>query len=243
MIDRWQYGPGAPLGKLPVAEYSLLCERGQGLPEAFSFCMCPGGVIMASVSEPAHFCTNGMSRRKRDSGWANSGLVYTVETEDIPGAKPGADPFIALELQRSLEKRAFELGGGDYKAPAQRVSDFLAGKLSQGPFASSYPRGHVAADLRELIPARGARALARAIREFDRRMVGYGSSAGLLVGPEARGSSPVRIVRDARTRESPSTPGVFPVGEGAGFAGGIISAAVDGMRSARALIATFAQPK
>jgi uncharacterized FAD-dependent dehydrogenase len=237
-IDASQFGPLAGKGKLPAAEYVLL-SKGRGKETgAFSFCMCPGGTIMDSVSEPGHYGTNGMSRRKRDSGWANSGIVYTVTAAETEHG--GRDPFDGLELQRRCERRAFELGSGGYECPTQRAPDFLKGASSHGPFASSYARKHIAADLREVLPPAGARAIAHALREFDGRIKGYAGPTGLLVGPESRGSSPVRIDRDDETRESLSTPGVYPVGEGAGFAGGIVSAAIDGLRSARALVTRYA---
>lgn len=232
LIDRAQYG--AMAGKLPVAEY-VLNDKRQGV---FSFCMCPGGTLMASVSEAGYLCTNGMSRRKRDSGWANSGIVYTVGPELVPGG--GKDPLGGVELQRRYERRAFELGGGTYALPAQRVPDFVRARKSKGALASSYPRELVSADLREVIPPEVARAMQRSFEFFDRQLPGYGSDAGLLVGPEARGSSPVRIPRDDVTRVSTSTPRLYPVGEGAGYAGGIMSAAIDGLRTAAALVAAFA---
>lgn len=232
LIDAAQYGRLA--GQLPVAEYVLNDKRRQ----VFSFCMCPGGTLMASVSEAGYLCTNGMSRRLRDSGRANSGLVFTVPAEQAPGE--GAHPLAGVELQRQLERRGFELGGGDYDLPAQRVGDFLAGRISQGPLTSSYPRGLKSADLRQVLPTWGARAMARALQTFGQRIPGYDGDAGLLVGPETRGSSPVRIPRDPTTRVSTSTPDLYPVGEGAGYAGGIMSAAIDGLRSAAALIRSTA---
>lgn len=232
LIDKNQYGELA--GKLPAAEYVLVAKERRGVPGAFSFCMCPGGVIMDSVSEPGHYGTNGMSFRLRDSGWANSGLVYTVTAQET--RNQGRDPFDGLEVQRAVEKRAFELGSGGYECPAQRVVDFLASRTGTVPFASSYPRAHVTADLREVLPPLGAKAIANAIRDFDGRIKGFAGPSGLLVGPESRGSSPVRIDRDPETRASPSTKGLYPVGEGAGFAGGIVSAAIDGLRSARSLV-------
>jgi uncharacterized FAD-dependent dehydrogenase len=237
-IDDSQFGSFAATGKLPAAEYVLLSKNTPKVPGAFSFCMCPGGTIMDSVSEPGHYGTNGMSRRMRDSGWANSGLVYTVTAAETKNG--GRDPFDGLEVQRLYERRAFELGSGGYECPAQYAPDFLKGRTSAGPFRSSYARKHIAADLREVLPPDGARAIAHALRQFDSRIKGYAGPAGLLVGPESRGSSPVRIDRDELTRESSSTPGVYPVGEGAGFAGGIVSAAIDGLRSARALVARYA---
>jgi uncharacterized FAD-dependent dehydrogenase len=236
LIDESQYGELA--GKLPAAEYVLLAKERGATPGAFSFCMCPGGVIMDSVSEPGHYGTNGMSFRLRDSGWANSGIVYTVTAGETKNG--GRDPFDGLEIQRAMERRAFELGSGAYECPAQRVVDFLAGRKGAGPFESSYLRKHVAADLREVLPPQGQKAIAAALREFDRRIKGFAGPQGLLVGPESRGSSPIRIERDQVTRESPSTKGLYPVGEGAGFAGGIVSAAIDGLRSARAIVRRFA---
>ncbi|MGE0708050.1 MAG: NAD(P)/FAD-dependent oxidoreductase [Planctomycetota bacterium] len=232
LIDRSQLGEFA--GRLPAAEY-VLNDKARGV---FSFCMCPGGTLMASVSEAEHLCTNGMSRRLRDSGWANSGLVFSVPPERAPGR--AKHPLAGVELQRRLEKRAFELGGGDYALPAQRVPDFLRGLVSKGPLASSYPRRLQAVELREVLPAWGVRDFAAALKRFGHQVPGYDSGAALLVGPETRGSSPVRIPRDPETRVSPSTPGLYPVGEGAGFAGGIMSAAIDGIRSAAALIRAHA---
>jgi uncharacterized protein len=235
LIDRAQYGDLA--GRLPAAEY-VLNDKRRGV---FSFCMCPGGTLMASVSEAGALCTNGMSRRKRDSGRANSGLVFTARAEHTP--RLGADPLDGVELQRRLERRGFELGGGDYSVPAQRVVDFLAGRPSPGPLESTYPRGMTAGvDLSEVIPATFLEPMRQALRGFERQMPGYAGAEALLVGPEARGSSPVRLPRDHETRVSTSTPGLYPVGEGAGFAGGIMSAAVDGLRSAAALVAAWAPP-
>lgn len=232
LIDGAQYG--ALAGKLPVAEY-VLNDKRQGV---FSFCMCPGGTLMASVSEAGHLCTNGMSRRKRDSGRANSGIVFTVGAELVPGG--GRDPLGGIALQRLYERRAYELGADDYALPAQRVPDFIRGRRSKGALESSYPRALVRADLREVIPPEVARAMQRSLEHFDRQLPGYASEAGLLVGPESRGSSPVRIPRDDATRASTSTPRLYPVGEGAGYAGGIMSAAIDGLRSAAALVEAFA---
>ncbi|HZU97690.1 MAG TPA: FAD-binding protein [Planctomycetota bacterium] len=232
LIDTNQYGAAA--GKLPAAEYALIAKERRDVPGAFSFCMCPGGTIMDSVSEAEHYGTNGMSYRLRDSGWANSGIVYTVTGPETRNG--GRDPFDGMELQRECEKKAFLLGTGAYECPAQRVQDFLQGRMSAGPFKSSYPRTHVAADLRQVLPPLGVKAIANAIRDFDSKIRGFAGPTGLLVGPESRGSSPVRIERDNVTRESPSTRGLYPVGEGAGFAGGIVSAAIDGLRSARSIV-------
>ncbi|MBL4848366.1 MAG: NAD(P)-binding protein [Planctomycetes bacterium] len=232
LIDKSQLG--ALAGKLPSAEY-VLNDKGRGV---FSFCMCPGGTLMASVSEAGHLSTNGMSRRNRDSGWANSGLVFTVPPERTPGG--GVHPLAGVELQRQLEQRAFLLAGSDYTLPAQRVDDFLRGEISRGELKSSYPRRLQAVDLREVLPDWSRKPFAQALKRFGNRIEGYGSSAGLLVGPETRSSSPVRIPRETETRVSVSTPGLFPMGEGAGYAGGIMSAAIDGLRTAAALIRAHA---
>ncbi len=227
LIDRAQFGDFA--SRLPAAEY-ILSDASHGV---FSFCMCPGGTIVASVSEAGHLCTNGMSRRRRDSGWANSGLVFTIGRDLVPGG--GEHPLAGIELQRQIERRAFEIGGTTYALPAQRAGAFVKGRLSGENMDSSYALGLVRADLREVLPAPTAHAIRCALETFDRKIPGY-LGEGLLVGPEARGSSPVRILRDPTTRQSPTTPGLFPVGEGAGYAGGIMSAAIDGLRSAAALI-------
>lgn len=188
---------------------------------------------MASVSEAEHLCSNGMSRRARSSGWANSGLVFTIQEDAI---RPGkAHPLAGVELQRRFERKAFELGGRSYALPAQRAQDFLAGRLSRGDFESSYARGHVASDLGEVLPEAAAAAIRQALVVFNRTIPGY-IGEGLLVGPESRGSSPVRIPRDPGTRLSVTTPGLYPIGEGAGYAGGIMSAAIDGLRSAAAVV-------
>lgn len=227
MIDHAQFGAFAP--RLPAAEY-VLNDPSNGV---FSFCMCPGGTIVASVSEEGHLCSNGMSRRRRNSGWANSGLVFTIGHDIAPGG--GHHPSAGIVLQRRVERRAYELGGATYALPAQRAEDFVKDRLSGPDLQSSYARGLVPADLRDVLPAPTAAAIKCALETFDRKIPGY-LGEGLLVGPEARGSSPVRILRNPTTRQSITTPGLYPVGEGAGYAGGIMSAAIDGLRSAAALI-------
>jgi uncharacterized FAD-dependent dehydrogenase len=232
-IDRQQLGNMA--GKLPVAEYTLNDRR----TNVFTFCMCPGGTLMASVSEAGHLCTNGMSRRKRDSGWANSAIVYTVEAHETPGG--GRHPLDGVQLQRQCEAAAFALGGAEYALPGQRVVDYLRGRATKAKtLQTSYPREVRGSDLRQVIPDGIARELARALEAFDRSMPGYAQGEAVLVGPEARGSSPVRIPRDDASRVSTSTPRLYPIGEGAGYAGGIMSAAIDGLRTAAAVVQAFA---
>ncbi len=215
------------------ADYSLVAH---GTNDLFTFCMCAGGYIIPSVSDEGYFCTNGMSLSKRDSPFANSGLVVTVPLE----AFEGDDVLAGVRLQQKYEKRAFELGRGQYAAPAQRASDFLAGRATPSLPKTSYPRETVATDLNELLPPVVAAAVRHGLPQMDRRWQGKFLADAMLFGPESRGSSPVRIDRDNLTRESPGIPGLFPVGEGAGYAGGIVSAAVDGLRTAKAVVAKYA---
>jgi uncharacterized FAD-dependent dehydrogenase len=198
--------------------------------------MCAGGYVMSSVSEPGHFCTNGMSLSKHDSPFANSGLVVTVPR----GAFGGKDVLAGVRLQQVYEKRAFEIGRGQYLCPIQRAPDFLATRATRGRPPSSYRRGVVNAPIAETVPPLIVDSLRHGLPIMDRRWQGRFLPEATLVGPEARGSSPVRIVRDETTRETPGIVGLYPIGEGAGYAGGIVSAAVDGLRSAKAAIARYA---
>jgi uncharacterized FAD-dependent dehydrogenase len=237
LVNRIQYG-GRPLDdRLGNADYSLVARNPAG-GDLFTFCMCAGGYVIPSVSEEGYFCTNGMSLSKRDSPFANSGLVVTV----TPDQFEGPDVLAGVRLQARYERRAFDLGRGEYRCPVQAAGDFLAGRVSERPPASSYPRGVVSADLREVLPPAVAAAVAEGLPRMDRRWQGRFLPDAVLAGPEARGSSPVRIVRDPETRMSPGIDGLYPVGEGAGYAGGIVSAAVDGLRSAKAVIAMYARP-
>jgi uncharacterized FAD-dependent dehydrogenase len=235
LVNRVQYGPAHLEDKLGNADYSLVAR---GANDLFTFCMCAGGYIIPSVSREGYFCTNGMSLSRRDSPYANSGLVVTVPPEHFEGD----DVLAGVRLQERYERRAFELGGGEYRCPVQTARDYVAGRVTAQPPPTSYPRGVVAADLRELLPPVVADAVREGLPRMDRRWRGRFLPEAVLAGPEARGSSPVRIVRDPQTRASPGVEGLYPVGEGAGYAGGIVSAAVDGLRSARAVIATYARP-
>jgi uncharacterized FAD-dependent dehydrogenase len=196
--------------------------------------MCAGGHIIPSVSEEGYFCTNGMSLSKRDSPFANSGLVVTLPVHEFGGS----DPLAGMRVQALHEKRAYELGRGEYLCPVQTGRDYLNGVVGPAVPAFSYPRGGVCADLREVLPPYAAEALRTGLPGMDRAWRGRFLPEAVLVGPEARGSSPVRVVRDDETRESP-VGGIYPVGEGAGYAGGIVSAAVDGLRTAREIIRRF----
>lgn len=235
VVNRAQYGSRRLEEKLGSADYSLVAR---GHNDLFTFCMCAGGYIIPSVSDTGHFCTNGMSLSKRDSYFANSGLVVTVPTD----AFAGDDVLAGIRLQAQYEQRAYELGLGEYRCPVQRAEDFVAGRSSTTAPDCSYPRGVVAVQLDEVLPPLVARAVRAGLPVMDRRWQGRFLRDAVLVGPEARGSSPVRIIREPLSRASPGLPGLYPVGEGAGYAGGIVSAAVDGLKTAKAIVAAYARP-
>ncbi len=238
-IDVARYGGAAGHPALGAADYTLNVRvRDRDL---FTFCMCAGGYVMPSVSDPGYFCTNGMSESRHDSPFANSGLVMTITPEETGSTHPLA----GVHYQQRAERLAYLLGGRSYKAPIQRVSDFLAGRPSRGTIPSSYTvysRGVVPADLGLILPPQILETLERGLPMMDRRLGGRFLKDATLVGPESRGSSPVRLPRDPHTLESTGVAGFYPCGEGAGYAGGIVSAAVDGLRVARALVRRFARP-
>jgi uncharacterized FAD-dependent dehydrogenase len=234
LVNRIQYGPRHHESILGNADYSLIAH---GSADVFTFCMCAGGYIIPSVSQEGFFCTNGMSLSKRDSPFANSGLVVTLPVSEFGGD----DVLAGMRVQASYERRAFEIGGPDYRCPVQRASEYLAGATSPSLPAFSYPRGGVAIRLEEVLPPYVANALHTGLPMMERAWRGRFLRDAVLVGPESRGSSPVRILRDDQTRESP-IGGLYPVGEGAGYAGGIVSAAVDGLRTARSIIGRYARP-
>ncbi len=233
LVNRVQYGRNRLEERLGAADYSLVAN---GEHDLFTFCMCAGGYIMPSVSEPGAFCSNGMSLSRHDSPYANSGLVVTFPVE----AFGSSDVFAGVNIQREYERRAFAVGGREYSCPIQRAVDFLAGRKTYGVPANSYPRGAISAHIADLVPPMIAAALHEGLPIMDRRWRGRFLAEATLVGPEARGSSPVRLPRDELSRQSLGLEGVYPVGEGAGYAGGIISAAVDGLRSAKAVMARYA---
>jgi uncharacterized FAD-dependent dehydrogenase len=232
-VNRVQYGPALLEERIGPANYEVVTR---GPTNLFSFCMCAGGYVMPSVSEPGAFCTNGMSLSNHESPFANSGLVVTVEPKDFGGD----DVLAGVRLQRLYECRAFEASRGDYRCPIQRATDFLAGRRSDGAMPNSYPRGAVSSDVAELVPPLIVEALKHGLPVLDRMWRGRFLPEATLVGPEARGSAPVRILRNETTRETPGLVGLYPVGEGAGYAGGIVSAAVDGLRTAKAIVARYA---
>jgi uncharacterized FAD-dependent dehydrogenase len=236
LIDGIQYGRAAGHARLPAAAYRLAFTPGDGRG-AFSFCMCPGGWIVPAATEPGGVVVNGMSLSRRDSPYANSGLVVSVEVADL--ARLGLPvPLGGVALQRRLEEAAASAGGGRLRAPATRVTDFIAGRASSTVPPTSYQPGLAAGDVGAVLGATGlplAARLREALGVFERAMRGYVTEAAVLVGVESRTSSPVRVPRDAITLESPDVASLYPCGEGAGFAGGIVSAALDGVRVARAI--------
>jgi uncharacterized protein len=234
-IDRVRYGASAGHPALGAAEYSASVPAGDR--DLFTFCMCAGGYVMPSVSDPGYFCTNGMSESRHDSPFANSGLVVTIE----PGEIGGSHPLGGVHFQQRVERLAYLAAGRSYETPLQWARDFLAGRKSRGNIPTSYRRGGRGIDLGLFLPDLVVEALVRGLPLMDRRFGGRFLRDATLTGPESRGSSPVRIIREAETRESPGITGLYPCGEGAGYAGGIISAAVDGLRTARAIVATYAK--
>ena len=225
LINRIQYGlPAHP--RLPAADYALTWNNPRTGRSAYSFCMCPGGEVVAGSSEEGGVVTNGMSAYLRDSPYANSALVVTVGRRDFSGDSPLA----GMEFQRMLEKRAFTAGGGDYRAPAQNLLAFL-GEKGTGALFSTYRPGVREADLATMLPGFVTETLREGIRSFDRKMRGFITGEACLIGVETRTSAPVRIMR-GEDLQSVSTEGLFPAGEGAGYAGGIMSAALDGVRIA-----------
>ena len=228
-IDFSQYGRAR--GQLPPADYSLNVHLPDG-GSAYTFCMCPGGEVFASASEEGGVVTNGMSYSRRDGENANAALLVTLQVEDFPGA----GPLAGMVWQREIEQAAFRYGGGDYKAPAQLVGDFLANTPSTGPGSviPTYRPGVFWGDIRQVLPEKICSVLAGALPELDKKLKGFAAPDAVLTAPETRSSSPVRIVRDKTCCSS--VTGLYPCGEGAGYAGGISSAAVDGMRCAEAVM-------
>ena len=236
LIDAARWGPSAGHPRLGPAEYKLVHHATNGRC-VYSFCMCPGGFVVGATSELGRVVTNGMSQHSRNERNANSGLVVQLEPEDLaPYERYDGDPLAGVALQRDLEHRAYLLGGSSYAAPAQRLEDFLANQPSEslGSIAASYQPGVQPSDLNALLPPPMIAALREALPAFARRVRGYDHPDAVLTGVETRTSSPVRIPRDAAL-ESVNVRGLFPAGEGAGYAGGILSAGIDGIRAAEAL--------
>lgn len=231
LIDKAQYGEFAGHPALGAADYKMAChpEHGRG---AYTFCMCPGGTVVAAASEEGHVVVNGMSEYARDGRNSNSALLIGIEPEHFGSEHPLA----GIELQRKIEKTAFELGGSDYSAPAQTIGDFLAERPSKklSYVEPTCATGVTPGDIRKVLPQKVTDIMAKAIVTMDKSLNGFALPDGVLTAPETRSSSPVRILRNDILQSN--IRGVYPCGEGAGYAGGIVSAAVDGIRCAHAVL-------
>ena len=228
-MDIAQYGRHDPV--LPPADYKLTKHLDE--ETVYTFCMCPGGYVVAAASEEGRTVTNGMSYADRDGSNANAALLVTLNPRDFPGD----GPLAGMYWQRQIEEAAFRAGGGNYYAPAQRVGDFLSGRPSDGPGAvqPTYRPGVTWCDLHTVLPRKITDALSRALPQLDENLKGFADPDAVLTAPETRSSSPVRIIRNEQ-KQSTGLRGLYPAGEGAGYAGGIMSAAIDGMLCAEALI-------
>jgi uncharacterized FAD-dependent dehydrogenase len=230
LIDKCRFGKNAGHPLLGAADYKLVhhCRNGRSV---YSFCMCPGGTVVAATSEAGHVVTNGMSQYSRNERNANSGIVVGVTPDDYP-----VHPLAGIDFQRQLEANAFKLGGENYQAPGQLVGDFLANRPSSafGSVLPSYTPGVHLGDLSTALPVYAIEAIREALPAFDKKIKGFAMDDAVLTGVETRTSSPIRIKRNAHY-QSINTQGLYPAGEGAGYAGGILSAAVDGIKVAEAL--------
>lgn len=231
MISQAQYGDAWT--QLPPSDYKLACHLPDGR-SAFTFCVCPGGQVVAAASEPGRLVTNGMSYRARDGKNINGGFLVGVSPADYGCSNTSHNPLLGVAFQRQWEENAFRLGGGDYHAPAQTVASFLNGTSSSSLISPTYRPGVRDANLDECLPSFVTNTLRGALPQFGRKLKGFDDSSALLTGVETRSSSPVRILR-GEDYQSISLPGLYPCGEGAGYAGGITSAAVDGIRVAEAI--------
>jgi hypothetical protein len=239
LIDACRFGPSAGHPLLGAADYKLVHHASNGR-SVYSFCMCPGGTVVAATSEPGRVVTNGMSQYSRNERNANAGIVVGITPDDYPG-----HPLAGMEFQQQWESKAFELGGGNYNAPGQLVGDFIANKPSTefGSVLPSYKPGVTLGDLNPSLPTYVIEAIREALTAFDKQIKGFSMHDAVLTGIETRTSSPIRIKRDDRTLQSINTRGLYPAGEGAGYAGGIMSAAIDGIRVAEALALSMLESK
>ncbi|WNC67677.1 NAD(P)/FAD-dependent oxidoreductase [Thalassotalea nanhaiensis] len=231
VIDDARFGKNAGHPILGAADYKLVhhCKNGRSV---YSFCMCPGGTVVAAASEEGRLVTNGMSQYSRHERNANSAIVVGISPEDYPG-----DVLAGIEFQRRLEETSFKLGGSTYDAPAQLVGDFLAGRASgeHGDVVPSYKPGVTYCDLSETLPQYAIDAIREAIPAFERKIKGFSMNDATLTAVETRTSSPIQITRDKELLTSLNTKGLYPAGEGAGYAGGILSAGIDGIKIAEAM--------
>lgn len=234
LIDQIQYGQREREENLPASSYKLVTQvKNRGV---FSFCMCPGGLVVPAATAPGELVVNGMSLSRRDSPYANSGTVVAVELEDLaPFKEHGV--FAGLALQQHVEQTMFNAGDGGQAAPAARLTDFVQARVSRDLSATSYIPGLHAAPMHDLLPKGIYQRLQQGVRDFGRKMKGYFTEEANVIGTESRTSSPIRIPRDRKTFQHPDVPSLYPCGEGAGFAGGILSAAMDGQNVAAAVAA------
>jgi hypothetical protein len=234
MIDRARLGPNAGNKLIGAADYKLVHHANNGRA-VYSFCMCPGGTVVAATSEPNRVVTNGMSQYSRNERNANAGIVVGITPADYPGG-----PLAGLDFQRQIESHAYVLGGSNYEAPGQLVGDFLLGRASTelGSVVPSYKPGVHLTDLATSLPGYAIEAIREAIPAFEKQIKGFSMHDALLTGVETRTSSPLRMTRGADF-QSLNVKGLYPAGEGAGYAGGILSAGVDGIRVAEALALSY----
>lgn len=240
LINNIQFGANAKHPALAAAEYSLTHQAADphlGKRGVYSFCMCPGGLIVPSPTETGRMAVNGMSNAKRGGQWANSGIVVQITPEDLTRHGIGNHPLMGIHFQRQLESATFSAAGNQYAAPAMKLTDFIHGKASGTLAPTRFKPAAIPADLHTLLPNWVSQPLADGIRGFDRKMRGYITEEANLFGSETRTSSPVRIER-SDDMQSINASGLYPVGEGAGYAGGIVSAAVDGLKAAASMIAS-----
>ena len=235
LIDRIQYHGRLNDEYLPPASYSLVTQvDGKGV---YSFCMCPGGIIAPCATNEGEVVTNGWSPSKRNNPYSNSGIVVSVDPTDFD--KPN-DPFVCLDFQKSVEQKCWKVAGADQSVPAQRMVDFIEGRVSNDLPKTSYQPGMVSVDLNSVLPKNISSRLKQGLIEFGKKMKGYMTNDAVLHAPESRTSSPVQIPRNENL-EHPDVSGLYPCGEGAGYAGGIISAAVDGFKCVDAIALTYSQ--
>jgi hypothetical protein len=235
LIDKIQYHGRLNDEYLPPASYSLVTQVDD--KGVFSFCMCPGGIVAPCATEDGEVVTNGWSPSKRNNPYSNSGIVVSVEPKDL--LKDLSDPFICLNFQKEIERKAWELAGKTQQVPAQRLVDFISNKKSDSLPNSSYQPGLVSVNLHELFPKFVAQRLQKAFVDFGKKMPGFLSEEAVLHAPESRTSSPISIPRNKETLEHIEISGIYPCGEGAGYAGGIVSAAIDGINCAKKIADLF----
>lgn len=236
-INHHKYGRPEYQTLLGAADYTI---QSRGTRDVFTFCMCAGGIIIPSISEPEMFCSNGMSNSRHDTPFANSGVMVTLEPREFGDSHPLA----GMHLQQQYEAIAFRLGRSDYLTPIQTAHDFLKGRAPSpgSKLECSYQRGVSPAHLDQVLPTIVSNAIRESLPIMDKKLRGSLLKHAILVGPEMRGSSPIRIDRDLVTRQCPNIAGLYPIGEGAGYAGGIVSAAVDGLRTAKVIVRQFTPP-